>query len=288
MLSLRKGYTIQERLGRGSFGEVYTCTNQKGEALAAKLEERRSREGKRRSGPSQLRYEQRVYKLLEGGSAVPRVYDFFTDGDYNVLVMDRLGKSIEDILQEQGGSLSTEVTLAIGIKLISALKHIHDRGIVHRDLKPQNMMLSKDTDSTQIFVIDFGLSKRFEDPVTGHIPYQTNKRGLTGTPRYTSVSSHMGAEQSRRDDLESLVYILCYLRSGSLPWQGIRGKTKQDKYDAIKQRKQNISDRRLATNFPPSFVKFVKVIRNLKFKERPPYSRLTRLLLQAAEENVHK
>ena len=139
-----------------------------------------------------------------------------------------------------------------------------------------------------IAIIDFGLSKRFEDPVTGHIPYQTNKKGLTGTPRYTSVSSHIGAEQSRRDDLESLVYILCYLRSGSLPWQGIRGKTKQDKYDAIQRQKQNISDRRLATHFPPSFTKFVKIIRNLKFKERPPYSKLKQLLLKAAEENLRK
>ena len=286
MLALRKGYSIQDRLGRGSFGEVYTCVNEEGTPLAAKLEERRSRDGKRRGGPSQLRYEERVYKLLAGGASVPRVHDFFTDGDYNVLIMDRLGKSIEDVLQEQGGSLSIEVTLAIAIKLIEALRHIHDRGIVHRDLKPQNMMLSNDSTSTQIFIIDYGLSKRYKDPVTGHIPYQCNKKGLTGTPRYTSVSSHMGAEQSRRDDLESLVYILCYLRTGSLPWQGTKGKTKQEKYDNIKRKKQNISDRRLGQGFPPAFVEFIRIIRNLNFEERPPYSRLKKLLLTAAEENV--
>ena len=285
-LRLRKGYTLQERIGRGSFGEVYSCRGPQDESLAAKLEERRAKNGKARGGPSQLHYEHRIYKLLAGGVGILSTRDFFTDGDYNVLIMQRMGKSVEDVLVEQGGSLAPDIVMAIGMKVLNALEHVHIKGVVHRDLKPQNMMLSNDPSDTNVYLIDYGLAKRFNDPVTGHIPYSRNKRGLTGTPRYASVSSHLGAEQSRRDDLESLVYIMVYLRTGHLPWQGMRGTSKKSKYDKIMRKKQNISDRRLSEQFPMSFREFVRTIRNLQFEETPPYDRVRSLLLSAAEEVI--
>ena len=223
-LTIGKGYAIQGRIGRGSFGEVYDCTGPNSSMYAAKLEHRREKDGSKRRGPSQLRYEERVYRHLEGGTGVPRIVEYFTCGDYNVLVMERLGKSLEDVLEERGGRLSAKCTLAIGIRLLQTLEHIHSRGIIHRDLKPQNMMLSQDRQNSHIFLIDYGLAKRFDDPVTGHVEYSTSGRGLIGTPRYASISSH-SREQARRDDLESL-YILSYLRRGELAWQGVRGRQK--------------------------------------------------------------
>ena len=285
-LRLRKGYTLQERLGRGSFGEVYSCKNKQERPLAAKLEERRKKSGRARGGPSQLHYEHRIYKLLAGGSGIPKVHDYFTDGDYNVMIMDKLGKSVEDVLVEQGGSLTADIVVAIGRKVLAALKHVHDNGVAHRDLKPQNMMLSCNASDTNVYLIDYGLAKRFNDPVTGHIPYSQNKRGLTGTPRYASVSSHLGAEQSRRDDLESLIYIMVYLRTGRLPWQGMRGSSKKSKYQKIMRMKQNISDRRLAAQFPPAFHEFVQIVRNLNFEQEPPYAQLQNILLRVAEEAI--
>ena len=285
-LQLRKGYTLHERLGRGSFGEVYSCKNKQGETLAAKLEERRNKKGRARGGPSQLHYEHRIYRLLAGSSGIPRVYDYFSDGDYNIMIMDKLGKSVEDVLVEQGGSLAADIVVAIGRKVLSALEHVHRNGVAHRDLKPQNMMLAQDTSNTTVYLIDYGLAKRFNDPMTGHIPYSQNKRGLTGTPRYASVSSHLGAEQSRRDDLESLVYIMVYLRTGRLPWQGMRGSTKKTKYQKIMRMKQNISDRRLAAQFPPAFKEFVQIVRSLDFEQEPPYAQLQSILLRVAEEAI--
>lgn len=280
-LALRKGYEIQDRLGRGSFGEVYACTGPDGELLAAKLEPRRAK-GKARGGPSQLKYEERVYRLLAGGAGIPNIVDYFTDGDYNILVMQRMGKSLEDALEEQGGTLGVRAVLAIGVRLLQALRHIHERGMIHRDLKPQNMMLSTDRNDSRVYLIDFGLSKRFMDPVTGHVAYARNRRGLTGTPRYASVSSHLGAEQSRRDDLESLVYILLYLRTGNLPWQGLPGKTKKEKYTRVREMKQRASSLRLSDGFPEPYVEFVERIRGLGFEEDPPYDRLMHLLRETA------
>ena len=284
-LALRGGYEIQDRLGRGSFGEVYECTGPNGEALAAKLEPRRS-EGKARGGPSQLRYEERVYRLLEGGDGIPSVVEYFTDGDYNILIMQRMGKSLEDVLEEQGGTLSSKTVLALGVRLLQALRHIHNKGMIHRDLKPQNMMLSTDNTDSRVYLIDFGLSKRFMDPVSGHVEYARNRRGLTGTPRYASVSSHLGAEQSRRDDLESLVYILLYLRTGKLPWQGLPGKTKKEKYKRVREMKQRTSSLRLSQGFPEPYLEFVDRIRGLGFEEDPPYERLMGLLREAATQEV--
>ena len=197
--------------------------------------------------------------------------------------MQRMRKNLEDVLEEQGGQLSAQTTIAVGVRLLQALHHIHSRGIIHRDLKPQNMMLSLDPSDSHVYLIDFGLSKRYVDPTTRrHVEYAQVKRGLTGTPRYASVSSHIGAEQSRRDDLESLVYILSYLRNGSLPWQGAPGKTKKEKYDNVRKMKQRVSSLRLARGFPPPFVEFVDAVRGLGFKEEPPYERLMHLLKQAA------
>ena len=252
-----------------------------GQTLAAKLESRQTN-GKARGGPSQLKYEERVYRLLSGGSGIPKIVDYFTDGDFNILVMQRMGKSLEDVLEENGGQLDARTVLALGVRLLQALQHVHEKGMIHRDLKPQNMMLSTDKNDSRVYLIDFGLSKRFLDPVTGHVEYARNRKGLTGTPRYASVSSHLGAEQSRRDDLESLVYILLYLRVGRVPWQGLPGKTKKEKYKRVREMKQRASSSKLATGFPEPYTEFVDRIRSLGFEEDPPYGRLMELLRRVA------
>lgn len=128
-----------------------------------------------------------------------------------------------------------------------------------------------------VYMIDFGLAKRYRDPKTGeHIPYRDNK-SLTGTARYASVNTHLGIEQSRRDDLESIGYILIYFLKGTLPWQGLQAKHKNEKYDKIKEKKVQTTVEALTRGLPEEFGRYLNYCRNLKFEEKPDYNFLRQL-----------
>ena len=117
-------------------------------------------------------------------------------------------------------------------------------------MKPENFLIGRGSKNTQIYVIDFGLAKRYKDPKTNqHIPYRNNK-SLTGTARYASINTHMGVEQSRRDDIEGTFYVLLYLLKGSLPWQGLTARNKNDKYKKIMETKMSTSVESLCKGFP--------------------------------------
>ena len=122
-------------------------------------------------------------------------------------------------------------------QMITRVEFIHAQNFLHRDMKPDNFLIGINNKASMVYMIDFGLSKRYRDPKTGeHIPYRDNK-SLTGTARYASVNTHIGIEQARRDDLESIGYILLYFLKGQLPWQGLQGKDKDEKYDKIRDKK---------------------------------------------------
>ncbi len=129
----------------------------------------------------------------------------------------------------------------------------------------------------QVNVIDFGLAKKYRDPKTHlHIPYRENKN-LTGTARYTSINTHLGVEQARRDDLESLAYVLMYFLRGSLPWQGLKAATKKQKYDRIMEKKMTTPTDLLCRGFPNEFGIFLNYTRALRFDDKPDYSDLRKL-----------
>ena len=108
-----------------------------------------------------------------------------------------------------------------------------------------------------MFCVDFGLSKRYRHPKNlQHIPHRDG-RSLTGTPRYASVNNHLGIEQSRRDDLESIGYVLVYFLKGSLPWQGLKAKNAQKKYRLILEKKQQISIAQLCQGCPSQFAEYL-------------------------------
>ena len=154
---------------------------------------------------------------------------------------------------------------------------MHSRNFIHRDIKPDNFLMGIGKRGNQVNVIDFGLAKKFRDPKTHlHIPNRENKN-LTGTARYTSINTHLRVEQARRDDLESLAYVLMYFLRGALPWQGLKAATKKQKYDRIMEKKMTTPTDLLCRGFPNEFGIFLNYTRALRFDDKPDYSYLRKL-----------
>ncbi|ESQ36481.1 hypothetical protein EUTSA_v10007554mg [Eutrema salsugineum] len=264
-------FNLGRKLGSGSFGEIFLGVNvQTGEEVAVKLEPLRARH-------PQLHYESKLYMLLQGGTGVPHLKWFGVEGEYNCMVIDLLGPSMEEFFNYCSRSFSLKTVLMLADQMINRVEYVHVRGFLHRDIKPDNFLMGLGRKANQVYIIDFGLAKKYRDLQTHkHIPYRENKN-LTGTARYASVNTHLGIEQSRRDDLESLGYILMYFLRGSLPWQGLRAGTKKQKYDKISEKKRLTPVEVLCKNFPPEFTSYFLYVRSLRFEDKPDYSYLKRL-----------
>lgn len=282
-------FRMKDRLGSGSFGDVYSGVSKKtGEPVAIKVEQPDS-------DVPQLKHEVQWYKLLHGAVGVPFVRWYGTCGTGHVLmVMDMLGRSLESLLEKCGGKFSLKTVLMLGDQMIQRVEYLHSRGVIHRDLKPDNFLMGYEKNSPVVHIIDFGLMKRFRSPITGkHIAYREGKP-LSGTPRFTSIHNHLGIEQSRRDDVEALGYILIYLALGRLPWMGLRvpgsahmnakERTKA-KHKLIGEYKLKLSIAELCETLPYEFAEYLEYCRALRFTETPDYSKLRRLLHRAAARN---
>ncbi|KAJ8612350.1 hypothetical protein CTAYLR_008372 [Chrysophaeum taylorii] len=270
-LRVGKKYRLGKKIGSGSFGDIYLGTNlTSGEEVAIKLESVKTKH-------PQLLYESKIYRILHGGVGVSNVRWYGVEGDYNVMVMDLLGPSLEDLFNYCGRKFTLKTVLMLADQLVTRLEYVHTKSFIHRDVKPDNFLIGLGKRQHVIHVIDFGLAKKYRDPRSHqHIPYRENKN-LTGTARYASINTHIGIEQSRRDDLESLGYVLMYLIRGSLPWQGLKANTKKLKYERIMDRKMSTSTESLCKGYPAEFRSYFEYCRSLRFEDRPDYAYLKRL-----------
>ncbi|KAM3326184.1 casein kinase 1-like protein 7 [Capsicum chacoense] len=264
-------FKLGRKIGSGSFGELYLGVNlQNGEEVAIKLESVKTKH-------PQLHYESKIYMLLSGGTGIPNLKWFGVESEYNVMVIDLLGPSLEDLFNYCNRKLSLKTVLMLADQLINRVEYMHSRGFLHRDIKPDNFLMGLGRKANQVYAIDFGLAKKYRDLQTHkHIPYRENKN-LTGTARYASVNTHLGVEQSRRDDLESLGYVLMYFLRGSLPWQGLKAGTKKQKYDKISEKKMLTPIEVLCKSYPSEFISYFHYCRSLRFEDKPDYSYLKRL-----------
>ncbi|KAF8304844.1 putative casein kinase [Trypanosoma cruzi] len=246
---------------------------QTGETVAIKLEQAKTRH-------PQLAFEARFYRILNAGGGVvgiPNILFYGVEGEFNVMVMDLLGPSLEDLFSFCDRKLSLKTTLMLAEQMIARIEFVHSKSVIHRDMKPDNFLMGTGKKGHHVYVVDFGLAKKYRDPRTHqHIPYKEGK-SLTGTARYCSINTHLGIEQSRRDDLEGIGYILMYFLRGSLPWQGLKAHTKQEKYSRISERKQTTPVETLCKGFPAEFAAYLNYTRSLRFEDKPDYSYLKRL-----------
>ncbi|XP_028060999.1 casein kinase 1-like protein 10 isoform X1 [Camellia sinensis] len=263
-------FKLGRKIGSGSFGELYLGVNiQNGEEVAVKLEPAKTKH-------PQLHYESKLYMLLQGGTGIPHLKWFGLEGEYNVMVIDLLGPSLEDLFNYCNRKFSLKTVLMLADQLINRVEYMHSRGFLHRDIKPDNFVMGLGRKANQVYIIDYGLAKKYRDLQTHkHIPYRENKN-LTGTARYASVNTHLGVEQSRRDDLESIGYVLMYFLRGSLPWQGLKAGTKKQKYDKISEKKMLTSIEVLCKGYPSEFTSYFHYCRSLRFEDKPDYAYLKR------------
>jgi serine/threonine protein kinase len=277
---LKDSYQIIEKIGSGSFGDIYLAKkkNIPHLNLAAKIEERKSKE--------RVINEYKIYRKLNTSGAIkglPKIYELIQTEDYNIMFMELLDSSLEDQYNKHNRNFDLPTVLKLGVEIIKLIHQVHKKGYIHRDIKPNNFMIGMN--KNKIYIMDFGLSKRFIKSGR-HIEFHKN-RSLIGTARYASINMHMGIEPSRRDDLESIGYMLVYFLINKLPWQGLKkkGKAHIKEIGNIKMC-TNIDD--LCKKIPNCFNKYLKYCRNLKFNEEPNYNYLIELFKEEANKKKLK
>jgi len=249
------------KLGTGIFSNIYAGTfDSTKEAVAVKIQ--------KKNKYNYVSNEIMIYKKLNGLEGIPKIYwsgNFH--GNYTI-VMQVLGRSVQKYFYNLNKNLALEEIKDIGIQALNILESIHNRGIVHGDIKPSCFYLGLN-ENFKIYLADFGFAFGFNNNLTGnHKPEYS-----FADPKFCSKNScQQNYQKSRRDDIESLGYILVYLMKGFLPWELSNNALN------IKQIKLSTSLNDLCSGIPFNIKEFISYSWNLKFYEKPNYNHLRDLL----------
>ena len=273
-------YRLKDQIGEGSFGMIYKAESESC-LYAIKFEK------KRINKRSLLESESKIMSYLKG-PGIPKIYSYSIYNDYNIMVMQLLGPNLNNLLRkEKDKKLSLKTICMLGIEMVRILKFIHDKHIIHRDIKPDNFAMDYPK-GVNLYLLDFGLAKQYRSSKTlEHYAMKKNKK-LTGTARYASINALRGNDQSRRDDLESIGYVLMYLLNGSLPWQGMDAKTKEEKYAKILYKKEITPPEELCKGCPKELISYIKYTKNLEYEEDPNYDYLIELFEKVIKKNLNE
>ena len=267
---LFKKYRLLQNIGGGAFGTVFLGKNIiTNESVAIKVEERNKPR-------TTLEREAYILYYLKG-PGLPEIKSFGKTKRYNILIQTLLGRSLYEIFNDCKKQFTIKDICMISIQILERLEYIHSKNYIHRDIKPHNFLVSPKYEKI-IYIIDFGLAKKYKSDRGNHVKFSINKH-ITGTPRFCSINSLRGVEQSRRDDLESLSYLILYFLRGSLPWQGLKISSRSKRFKTISNLKKTVKLENLCANFPPEILLFCKYTRKLGFTENPKYEYLKNLFI---------
>lgn len=282
-------YLLLEKLGKGGFGLIYSGIDVKtGTQIAIKLEDISKAKKK------YLKLEHKIYERYHSNwfylpfkeeAYIPNVYHYGQEGGFRVLVMDLLGPSLAELLTFQFERFSIKTTCMLAIKMITAVELLHAKGILHRDIKPGNFVMGRGKNGNNVYLIDYGLASSYLDVHGNHIPYNTNAR-FHGTDKYASINNHNKIEPSRRDDMESLGYLLVYYLTSNLPWAAQYSRVKkQHRRTVYGKAKMQTTVEQLTKDLPSSFHEYFTYVSKLAFLDKPDYDYLRKLFYTTLEKH---
>jgi len=278
-------YQLLKKIGAGSFGKIFSAKKIKDTSTAGTADTIARSAADTAETPyavkimsieHELIYKNEInmYELLKQVKNIPSLILSGTEGKFTYIVMDLLEQSVEQLRIHYGDQLSLKVVIHLALQMVTIVEAIHERGIIHRDLKPANFLLKTNTQNiSELYLIDFGLARCFLDEKARHCMIKTNEV-IVGTQRYMSINTHHGLTASRRDDLESIGYIMLFLYNGVLPWQNQKSMTH------VVELKQKL-DWTFSTL--GEFVLFILYCRNLGFADKPNYEYLHNILTNLAK-----
>jgi serine/threonine protein kinase len=269
-------YKLVKKIGSGSFGEVYLTKDKNSILYAAKIEDKTKK--------NRLKCEYNIYRKLNCKNIVgiPKIFGYIETVDYNIMIMELLGTSLENLFQENDKQFPMEFICKLAIDIITIIEKFHSKGFIHRDIKPNNFLFNYKKPYTQIYLMDFGLSKQFiHGGKHNDIKFE---RSLIGTARYASMNIHWGVEPSRRDDMESIGYLLIYFAKGRLPWQGLKGDDNKTQIEKIGDKKLMVSTDKLCESLPNCFYLYLDYCKKLEYEDKPNYNYLRDLFSSYAKD----